>query len=301
MSVENVNPESTTVVIPKEEDLNVQSGSRSWRFANGKIVQGQEKEAEVEIEGQIKKVPTGRYPQERASVFGVLRRIGIHKTDKGEFGPQHRIEADIETSDGMVYLGCGLLGADGEFKVGIAALTFTWCLLQYAKDELIRLEAVQGEPVTLPNGSKGGRPTYCNAYRIEGRNAMPIYRPKKDKSGPMPSMEESWLEMEPQIRAHPAYADRPVNEETQGGPTHLTELIKECEAKGIPSPSQAPDAWLTRIAERNQHPKKARLTDYDDTEVWGALRQAFQSVAEVPDWLQPFVKTGAAPKQETLI
>lgn len=274
MSTETQAPET---IIPGEE-TEVVGGASSWRFAKGKIVRGQEIVEEVVVAGKQTQVATGTYPEERTSATGVLRRVW-------EFDGQikdrkvHQIEADIETRDsGVMHLKASLLGANGEFKISLSALNFIWCLLQYVKDAPIRLETKQGDPIKLPNGQDGGKPTYVNAFELKDGKFYPIYRPKRDKNAPKVSMEDQWFELIAEFRKHPAWAAREIPVDTD---THFGQLCLECQAKGWPSPDQATPEWLTMIAGAFKHPVRASLRDYSEDE-WGAVREALKQATAMP-------------------
>lgn len=239
--------------IPADDEIALQSGgSMPWRPSHGKFVRGEEIEKMVDVEGDGVLAPfkTGRYPEERLRIVGLLRRVGIHQSAQGKYGPQHRLECDIEASDGLVHVGTNLIGLKGELKVGISTVNLAWCLMQFGKDETIMLETASGEPMTLENGSKGPRPTYVNCARVEARtdaagemvlkdgkpqfSAKPIYRPKRDPAASKQTLEERWGDLETQLRAHPAYAERPASTADASG-SHLAALIAECQAKGFPS------------------------------------------------------------------
>lgn len=239
---------STT--IPSASDVNVQATGESWRFSQGALVRGKEIEDDRGRE-------TGRYPEEKTRLIGALRRVGIYDNPNSKYGKRYKLEADIETTEGMVHVGVNLLKPSGEMKPGISAVGFAWCLLQFAKDEVMMIETKLGEAVQLEDGTKGGKPTYVNAFRVDGKNASPIYRPRRDPSAPRQTILEQWAELEVQLREHPAYAEREVrndDDESPGAPavagpgyTAMVELIADQDKKRpIPWPTleTAPAVWL---------------------------------------------------------
>lgn len=277
----------TDETILSEDEITQQGGSSSWRPAKGKFVQGKEIIKQAEVDGQLIDVETGKYPQEKKVITGLLRRIGIFEAD-GKYGKQHKLECDIETKAGMLHLGTTLLDSNDQFKVGIAALNLAWCLLQFEKDGPIYLETAWGDPVKLPNGKEGGRPTYINAYRVEGTNATPIYRPKRDPNAPKLEMNEQWPALETQLRAHTAYKDREITQDP-ANPTHLSELVKWCKEKGWSSPDENPSGWLDLANAGFKTGLKSRLNDYTDDQ-WGEIRQAVAGMTDMPTVLEPKVE-----------
>ncbi len=276
----------TETFIPGESDLEIQSGGKSWRFANGKIVRGKEIIKTATIDGDEIEVNTGKYPDEMTTVTGRLRRVWVY-AGTTKYGEAHQLEADIETINGMVFLKSNLLDTNGNLKLSSSALNFAWCLLQYPKDGLIRLETALGKPVILKNGDQGGCPTYVNAWRIEGPNhkATRIFRPKHEDGEVKVAMNDQWLnELEPEIRKHSAWAEREVKVEDG---SHLSELCKECTALGWPTPEQAPVEWLELVAMSFEEPKpRAALSSYND-EDWGSVRLAVQEGQKTAPGMPP--------------
>lgn len=268
----------TKPFIPSEETETVGGGGGSWRFAKGKIVRGKEIVKNAVVDGQEIEVETGTYPEERLALTGLLRRLCVFE-GTNKFGPVHRLEADIETEkDGVVHVSSSLLDQNNNFKVGISAANFAWCLLQYDKDAPMRIETKLGDPIKLPNGKPGGRATYVNAFEYKSGKFYPIYRPKRVEGAAKVSLEDQWAELETQLRAHPAWKEREIQVDDD---THLGVLANECKAKGWPTPMQATPEWLKMIAGAFKHEVRSSLRDYDDEE-WGKVREALQKVVDVP-------------------
>lgn len=260
------------------DDINVQGGGKSWRFANGKIVRGPEKKENATLpDGRVVEVDSGTYPEERTFLNGVLRRVWIYSGD-GKYGKVHQIEADIETREGMFLIKAKLLNSKGELKPTISSVNFAWCLLQFGKDEALRIETRKGEPIVLENGDKGGCPTYVNCYRIEGNNAMPVYRPRRDKNAPKQTMLDQWAELDPQLRAHPAWKERDVtrDNEDDGADSRIqfNTLTKECQERGWPTPLQAPEDWLDVVTAVLKKASRPASLDHVEEAEWGLFRDA---------------------------
>lgn len=269
--------ENTTIdnsVIPDESTVSATGLGGAWRFANGKIRKGRQ--------GAFEDRPSQK-------VVGLLRRVGIH-TGKRESDGQifSQVEADIETANGIEHFKSSLTDDNGNLKPSSATVGFTWGLNQIAKDEQVMITVSEAEFVT----DKGGKPTFVNLWESPKQDwkFQQLVRPRRDKNAPKVELVDQWRMLEAEFKAHPAFSERAIREDDEAGPTHLSELCKECEAKGWPSPSQVPQVWLKRIAEKSQHPVKAKLTEYDD-DVWGQIRVNLQGVTDCPDWLK------AAPVQ----
>jgi hypothetical protein len=302
--------------IPGDEDIKVVETSSSWRFANGKIVRGQEiVEKAVTASGKEIETETGNYPEEKTSVLGILRRVWVYQ-GSNKFGPVYQLEADIETRDGMVHLKSKLLNSRRELAPSTSAINFAWCLLQFGKDSLMRIATVQGEARQLDDGTMGGAPTYVNAYAVVNGEAKPIYRPKRDPNAPRQTAIEVWTPLEEQLRAHPAWKEREIREEDEAPDgsalTHFRALCQECASKGWPTPEELPEAWLKLVAMFFEDPNKPKpgqpgyvapvvktsLAGYNEDE-WGVVRQAIMPVVQMPGVLKAALEAKPAPAATT--
>lgn len=275
----------TETYIPDESDLTVEGGSRSWRFSNGKLVRGQE----IEEDGR----KTGNYPEEKTSITGLLERVSIEQ-GTNKFGAYHRLEVDIQTRAGVEHLHCNLLDDMGGFKPSVSGCGLAWGVLQFEKGEPCRFETSQGEPVVLPNGKKGGRPTYVNAYRIEGKVAKPIYRPKRDQNAPRQSTAEQWMkDLEPELRKHGAYKEREKREDEQvpgADPrVQFKGLCLDVQGLKLPTPEQAPAEWMTFLKKLLPQSSASTIGDYTEAE-WEGVRGALSN-ANVLGGLRACLKT----------
>jgi hypothetical protein len=241
---------------------------------------------------------------------GVITRVGIHKgVTKGEYAkPIHRVEADIETASGQVCVGQSLLDRDGNIKISRSVLDFAWGLLQFTRsDDPLMIEAAQGEAWKDDKGNPMSPSTYVNFSRVDAESrAHPLYKPRRDPKAPKVAMNDQWTALEPQIRSHPLFAERPVREhddDDEGGApaTHLQAFCQECAAKGWPTPQQAPDEWLTMYAAAFAHAKLASLADYTDEE-HGQVREKLAEQTDMPKLLKPVAErmglTKAQPSLE---
>ena len=123
----------------------VASGGTSWRFSKGQIVTGREADGTL---------------QTRPKIVGRILRVGIHKgktNDQWE-KPYEQLEADIETSKGIVYLKASLIDDEFNFKVNRAAVDFAWGLTQVTdSDTIVVIQAAQGETWVAQDGPKRGQ------------------------------------------------------------------------------------------------------------------------------------------------
>ena len=280
------NTETTTEptnVIPGD-DVERESSNQSWRFANGKIVRGKEKTEQVVIPstGETTEVKLGTYPEEIESVTGLLDRLWVADYHHEKFGRIYKLEADIQTRDhGMRRIACKLLDTKGEVKVSISALNFAWCLLQFKKGDALRIETVLGKPI-VKDGVELGSPTYVNAFTIEGNKAKPLYRPRRDADAPKQTPLEQWRELEPQLKAHNAWAERDTDgDEGDGGSgaaTHLSELCRECDERGWISPQKSPGVWLEIMQGFHEEAApRASLSSFND-DAWGEVRLRYNEL-----------------------
>lgn len=285
----------TATVIPSASDVEMPSGGKSYRIANGFFVRGEQITETVQVMGQPKEVETGRYPEMIDTIVGIVRRVGIHEED-GKYGLQRRFDVDFETAEGHVYVSLSLLDTKKQLKISVSTLFLAWCVLNSPVGQPMGYKTSLGEPVTLENGSEGGRPTYVNLYRFVGKKGEQIRRPARDKNAPRTSIIDQWKEYEDQIRAHPLYAPRPNrrdDHDEEGNPmSHIAGLCDECAKKGWPTPRQAEESWLAIIAKafRTDGADKFGLEDWDD-DSWGQLRLAFRDRTEMPALLKTWLET----------
>lgn len=276
--------------MPSRSDIQRESGGASWRFADGRICRGRESALET-----------------RPDIYGRLRRVGIHQGVVPDTGrPYMQIEADIEDEDGqIVHCHSSLLDDYGQVKSSVPANNLAWALLQFEPGELILLEAGRSAPYKNSLG-KEITSTYVNASRIKvGEDgvvrATKLMPPRSEKNGPRRTTLDRWLDLEPHVRRHPAFAERPARREDsqEGAPgaTHLGVLGQECAAKGWPSPQQAPAEWLAMLGAAFGEPARASLASYDD-DTWGQVRQMLAGQTEMPAALEPAlarIQPAAAP------
>lgn len=276
--------------MPSRSEITRSEGSRSWRFANGKICRGREGDLET-----------------RPDLYGRLRRVGIHSGTVRDTGrPYMQIECDIEEEDGqLVHAHVGILDDDGNVRSSVAANGLAWGLLQFAPGELMMIEAELSAPYTNPKG-KTTQSTYVNVLRVtrgeDGKvRAVKVLPPRADKNGPRRTTLDRWNELEPQIRAHPAYAERPSREEddlsADPEDVHLRELGQDCARLGWPSPQQAPGEWLAMLGAAFGEAPRPTLQSYDDA-AWGMVRQMLAGQTEMPQGLVSAaerIRAAAAP------
>jgi len=289
---------STTETKPRiADDSEIkESGGMTWRFSLGKIVRGRGDGADV------------KWAEERKAITGQLRRVGIHR---GESNDQYKkqyeqVECDIETAQGLVYVKAGLLSDEPpyELKVSRSVLDFAWGLTQFTSpDETLRITAAQGEAWVNENGKTMSPSTYVNFARVspepdkDGKYSVtPLIRPKADRNAPKVPMNDQWLELRKQIEAHPLFAERPnKRDDSDSGPTHFSELCRECSEKGWPTPEEAAVEWLETLPKllTGHIGAIAALTDYSEDE-WGEVRLALQERAkkssDMPKFLEPAKK-----------
>ena len=277
----NENPnEINDIEIPDDSEVSVAGGTGAWRFANGKICRGSEDQGTLAT---------------REKIIGALKRVGIHTgIIQGTTVPYAQVEADFLGAGGqMIHVKSSLTDDEGNIKSSVATNGFAWGLTQLKENDVVCWTAAAGEPVKRPNGTLGGRPTYVNVARVSGKVATPIYRPKRDKNAPKQSTLEQWHELEPLIRAHPCYADRPSDGDAGTPQTHLAALTAECLEKGWPTPAQNPSGWLAIVAKAYQGagtaPAYASISQVSEDE-WQQIRQFMASVNDCP----PLLKSTAA-------
>jgi hypothetical protein len=259
-------------IIPADDDIPTPHGSRLvWRIADGEIRTGREADGSLQVKEKI---------------VGRLRRIGIFFGTSKDTGEEYgQLEADIETADGMTRVKCGITEkGTGKLQPSVAALSFAEGLLDIAKDELF---VVTANLASKPNRF-GKFSTYANLYHLDGltkRTKETARLPRSDKS-----MDERWEDLATSLRDHPAFADRPASDsddDAGNATTHLSALCKECEAKGIPTPEQAPAEWLLLMqAFMEESAPRATLGNWDD-DTWGRVRQETQDLTDCPEILLP--------------
>jgi hypothetical protein len=264
-------PEDTQV-IPSDSDVPTPTGGKSvWRFAEGEIRTGRE--------GEIRT---------REKVVGALRRFGVHFGHTKEGEPYGQLEADIETRDeGIVRVKAGLTEkGTGAVKPSVAALSFAEGLLDFKPGEIVIVTA----NLAAKANRYGKFSTYANLYHYDAatkRMTGAARRPKSDLS-----IGEKWTALEAELKRHPAYADRPISEADDAdgnAATHLSDLCKTCEARGWPTPEQAPAEWLSMAAKAYKSVPRVNptgsLRDYTDHE-WGEIHLKLQGVSKMPSALE---------------
>lgn len=278
----------TTEYIPDESEVTASSGRQSWRIANGKICKGSEDEGTLVT---------------REKIVGRLRRVGIHEgefTRDGKTKRVYQVEADIETAHGMERLKASLCDQKGKDAPSGVAVGLLWGLLQIGKDELMIVIASQGSKKNEFNSY----PTFVNVFTLPAgaKQGVPIEKRKRIDGEDFADVQQGLID---QIRSHPAYAERPAHEtddEQGNATTHLSALCKECEAKGWPTPEQAPAEWLAMMAAAMGGNPKASIKEIPD-DIWGETRLKLQDkpANEPPKMLIPAIeRLSGADKQPAL-
>ena len=264
--------------IPGDDEVQAASGGKSWRFSDGKIVTGRAKENTL---------------ASRPHIRGRVLRIGIYEGKVEEFDrPYKQLEADIETRDGVIYVKSGLLdGETFELRPSRSSLDFAWGLLQIDGGDIIQITTAQGEPWQDPQGRAREASTYVNVSKLiptpEGDKVIykeqRLIKPKANKDAPKVSMVDQWLGFEPQIKAHPLFAERSANHnDGEEKDTHLSLLCKECKEKGWPTPEEAPAEWLAYLQKGFKEEKpRASLQSWSEDD-WGSVREALLGQKECP-------------------
>lgn len=259
--------------IPTDDEVKASSSRQAWRCANGKVCRGSEDEGTLET---------------REKLTGRLRRVGIHEghfTRDGKEKRVYQIEADIETANGMERIKASLCNLKGEDAPSGVAIGLAWGLLQIAKDELMVITATQG----TKKNEFGSYSTFCNVFTLKPGSTTATEVPRRQRSEE--PMEDTLAGLLAEIKTHPAYADRPVNEsdDAEGNAqTHLSALCKECEAKQWPTPEQAPAEWLGMMAAVSKQPVKGSLAEISD-DLWGQVRLTLKDKVDAPKALAPAV------------
>lgn len=262
--------------IPDESSVTTHEGIETWRFAEGKIVTGREE--------------TGTL-REKVRLVGRLQRLGIHRGTNKDTGALYvQLEIDLRTAQGNCRAKVPLSDKAGVYpKPSVQTLNFAEGVLEIKPNGLLAITAHQGKK---PN-AYGKFPTYVNFHHVAPNgDSTPVKRRAFDANN-RPDMAGQWLELEKEIRAHPAYAERPATEDA--APSHLGELTKESAAKGWPTPEQKPAAWLGML---HGFLKKSgdvwpTLAGPSDDE-WGELRQVLKDRPDCPKALAAPVETNAA-------
>ena len=250
-------------------------GGRAFRFSKGRIITGREKT------DSLREVPR---------LVGVVTRIGIHEGRTQEYNKLYmQLECDMMTAEGEIHVHVGLLDNETfELRPTVAALAYGWCLTQVQPDQVVMFTASLGEAWTDPQGRSREASTYVNLATVDANNlAHPVYRPKADPTAPKRSNLEKWAQLREELESHPLYAPRPASrQDDHAGPSHLSELCRECEQRGWPTPDQAPGEWLQIMARGYKHPVRLKLSDYSDDE-WGEIRQTAGKATQIPALLIP--------------
>jgi hypothetical protein len=262
--VEEFIPDADAVATPT-------SDRATYRFSGGKIVMGREEDGTL---SSLEKI------------VGRLRRLSIHSGTGKQTGiPYSQLEVDIETSRGMVRLKASLTDMKGNSAPSTSALSFAEGLLELGKDELFI--------ATARSSTKKNRfqsySTYANLFHFDGKNSRATRRRPIDHAV---TMDQQWARLEEELKTHPAYAERPKTEsETEDAPeTELTLLIKDCIAKGWPTPEQQPGVWCQMFAKALSLPKvPASLAEWTEEQTKN-VRLALESRKDCPGPLQPFQK-----------
>lgn len=276
--------------IPGDGQVAAPASGKAWRFANGKIARGPEMEDRP-----------GCYTEERPTIIGQLKRVGVFHGRDRDGNPYGQLELDIETRDGLVHVKSGLTDQDGNIRPSVATLTLARAIIEVEADAMIQITAVQGAAITLPNGKKGGKPTYVNVARltpptIEGRpwRCDPIYGEKRPPGAPKLDARGQWEEILPRIEGHPAYAERLVESDE----TQLMALEALCHERLWPTPTQFPAEWLAMSAKALKLPKTpASLSEISD-EDWGLVLESLRDRKEIPGPLKGLTVTPATPEYD---
>lgn len=293
----------TTHAIPTDDiadadDIQKVGGQGSWRFARGKIVRGPEESPKG----------CGRFKEETTRLVGRLMRVGIYHGRGKKDGREYlQVEADLEYKGQTIYVKAALndpMQPGIVLKPSVSAVKFAWGLTRFKRGDVLMIEtALSDKGVTLPNGSEGEPCTYVNWFRVEGKNAIPEYSPRRKDGEAKKSTVTQWLELEPLIRAHGAFEDRPEREDddyTDEGTavSHLVALCDDCKAKGWPTPREEEEAWLDIMAKAFTHERRFGLEDYEDDD-WGQIRLALKDrpADQVPQGLVEAKAARAASAQ----
>lgn len=265
--------------IPSASEVQTPTGGKSaWRFSEGQIVTGRESD------GTLRSTP---------SIVGRLRRIGIHSgvTRDTPPIPYIQLEAEFEQADGLCRVKAGVTDQKGNLQPSTPALNLAEGLLELALNELAIVTAAKSTKLNRFNKPT----TYANLYHCDPTTlkGTQVRRRPIDKNK---TMEDKWLELEAEIRLHPAYKERPRDENEI---THYSELCKELTAKNWPTPDDAPAEWLQQmVAAFDERPT---LASFNDDE-WGEVRQLLATATLIPTLLQPaaiLLGKMQAPKAKT--
>jgi hypothetical protein len=257
------------------------SGGMSWRITDGKIQTGRESDGSL---------------RSRDAVVGYLRRVGIHEgqTDAGD--TYAKLEADIETNEGVVSVSTALRNATSGKPTYSSCISFADGLLDCAKDELIQIKAKQG---TKPN-KYGKLSTYANVWHVvQSPNGFSVRQTKKvEFTGDHPEYGDELLDvLVALIKKHPAYAERPKRESEMGS-APWDAFQSALEAAGWPALGDCKDGYL-RLA------NKAGKTDHTDIgnvarSVWDALAKEVASGVKMPSYIKvsPVVPPASVDTEE---
>ena len=261
---------STATYIPSDSDVATPTNSRSvWRVANGEICTGREEDGTLKT---------------REKIVGLLHRIGVHEGHSKQNGTYFKqLEADIETAEGVVRLKASVSDIGGAMKPGVAAITFAEGLLELAKDELFIARAAQG----TKKNKYGNYTSYTNLFHYNHETKQSAPAKRTGAFDATETMLDRWEALEAELKAHPAYADRPASERDEDGvpASHLSALVGECQERGWPHPEQCPPQWLGMMAKAFKTEARGKLTDYSDDQ-WGAIRLKFKELTEMPGFLR---------------
>ncbi len=177
--------------IPDPSQVERGEGIPSYRIASGKLLKGSEKAGNLE---------------ELEKIVGRLLRIGFQEGTNKEGKYFSQLEADFQTSSGVIRVKTNTSNA-GAFKVGVAALSFAKALVVVKPGDLIQVEA---QLASKPN-SHGNYSTYANLSNVTKDEKTGKWRTRWvdkyeiDKSF---SMDEQWKILLSDLEKHEAWQVR---------------------------------------------------------------------------------------------
>ena len=271
---------SDNTAIPDE--VQVGSGSSAWRIAGGAICKGRE------IEGTY---------ESRKQVVGYLRRIGVHYGNYDDGTRYGKLEADFETSRGVVNVGVSITN-DGNDTCSVGAITYAEALCLCEGGELI---AVTANEAAKPN-KHGKFSTYSNLHKV---TPVPGSDPAKFVTVQIrpERVDGEMLERLRQCIAilskKSCWGPRPAREDATGAGADAGwfELVGVLAKKGWPKLTDAESAYVAWAAKiTGGVPQWTTLVEVADG-AWAKLAGLATGMKTCP---KPIVEEAAkaAPKQE---
>lgn len=265
--------------LPTNIPSSVETGTKTWRISDGSICTGRESEGTLET---------------REAIVGYLRRVGIHEGVTQTGDEYAKLEAEIETNEGMVSVSTPLKNATSGKPTYSSCISFAEGLIDCAKGELIQIKAGQSKQLN----KYGKHSTYANVHHIVQQPSGKFTAQQTKKFpwvGDMPEYGDELLNaLIEQVKKHDAYADRPKRANAEDETDSWDAFQSALENAGWPSVPEAKAEYL-KIASKAGGETYAELADVPGS-VWDGMAGVVMDGKPMPKALQAVADAKANAK-----